>query len=237
MIVLKKTSSLVITDAEQISETIPNMEILVTGGEKNSNSLFNKETCGDIKYHAYGFVSLFELQFISMDIIKDRFFINADDVEYFKNVVNRYLPEPVTSNGFDYYRLKNSADTTPENGILFSNENIKYYVKDLFKRILQLRLKGGSCAYADLSKLKIKYVYDPIVDTKNNPDGWIEIKTFEDIDNLNFESEIYYTEVENGKELRSEIDKIYFNKIDNNNSEKTAKKEGKLKSKKTNEDE
>ncbi len=226
---LKKKSPLTITDAIQTNNTKSIVEIQTKSGEKDQNgdtkdnTMFFKETIGDITYEANGNIDLMELQFISSDPIFDRKAFNDDNNIFYENVLSATLPN--FNESVNYYKIKNSVQNIPERGILLNNDDRVFLVKEVLKRLLKLNIyrKGG---YVNLDVLKLKFVEDPINDRFNNEDGWVDIKTFDDVDQLEFNTENFYEvyDFKKAEELRNSIEK--------NNESKTKKKTSNKKSKK-----
>lgn len=212
----KKKSIITITDAEQICNSISNIETFSRSGFKNQdsditdNSFYKKETIGKIKYSSKGQIDLMQLQFVSVDPIFDRFSFNPDSFELYKSFLKTRMN---FNSDLGYYLIKDSSIEIPEYGFKFSNDNVNFLTKEFFKRLLKLDiLRKGS--YAKISKLEYKLVYDVIEDTFDSENNWVEIKHESDIDSINFESEEYYVEEEfsKAKELRENIVKEYDSK-------------------------
>jgi hypothetical protein len=210
----KKTGSLQLCDAEQTNNAVSKLEFFCKSGgkttnegdtDKSDNTIFNKETIGEITYSSKGFIDLKELQFVSCDQIFDRYSFNPDKFDIYKKCLSKCLPNFNSELG--YYKFKTSFVDIPEYGILLSSENVLYLVKETLKRILKLNIRNKN-AYAKLNSLKIKLVQNVFVDTMESEDNWLEIKTLEDIDNLNFEPELFYIleNEEDANAKRSEIE-------------------------------
>lgn len=204
----KKSSILTLCDAVQSNNAQSSIEIFTKSGVKNKNegsdvsdtSLFFKETVGDITYETIGNIDLKKLQFISCDSLFDRLALNPDDFEIYKQFLNKNLPNSEYIK-LDYYLLKNTIVNIPEYGILFNNDNIVYMVKELIEKILSINIqKKGS--FAKTKSLKIKLVYDSLIDTFENSENWITITSREDINNLNFETNFIYIPVNKEESLR-----------------------------------
>jgi hypothetical protein len=106
-----------------------------------------------------------------------------------------------------YFQLKNSSIEIPEYGVMLSEENVVFLVKEALKRLLGVNIvrKG---AYANVTSLKIKLVNDPLTDTLYNDNNWIQIANQQDIDNLNFEVHKYYelVNIEDAKKFREDFE-------------------------------
>ena len=64
-------------------------------------------------------------------------------------------------------------------------------VKETLKRMLTLNIRRRN-SHAKTSGLRIKLVQDPLIHTEKSEDNWLEIKTIEDIDNLDFGVQYFY---------------------------------------------
>lgn len=210
---LKRSGALTLTDAEQTSSNLSYLETFTKSGPKTDDSkgkdeketsFFKKETVGEIKYTAKGDIDVMALQFVSCDPIFDRYSFNPDKYELFSNFINKRIPNYDGKLGF--YKQKTSFIEIPEEGILLSNENVVFLVKDALKKILKMNIKRSS-AYAKVETLRIKLVTDTLTDTFSNENGWITLKTESDIDNLNFDVEDFYEELdlEKAKALRESL--------------------------------
>ena len=217
--VFKRKSPFELNDAEQISDSngLKAMSVLETFSksgrkrtdntidDKADNTFFKKETVGDIEYSTDGFVDLEQLQFVSTDIIFDRLGFNPDKF----NLFSRFLKTRIANfnSELGYYGMKNSVVSIPEYGFKFTNENVVFLVKYLFKSILNLNIKRKS-ASAATSEFEYKLVYIPSEDTRHNENGWVSVKTIEDIEKINFESENFYVQCDEkeSKQLRETIE-------------------------------
>jgi hypothetical protein len=182
---LKRKSPLTITSAIQTNDSVSYMEFHCRGGEKLAP--FNKETIGNITYSAEGCINLQSLEFLSCDPIFDRNSFNADDFDILKMFLSKNLPNFNSELG--YYNLKTSAIDVSEYGFKLNNENIIYLIKETLKRILTISIERAT-AYAKLDTLKIDLIVDPLDSTKNQT---IELKSLQDIDELNFEIYQFYS--------------------------------------------
>lgn len=197
--VLKKRSCFTISDAEQTNDSVSALETFSRSGKKNTdenqadNTFFKKETIGEVQYACEGFVDLRELQFISLDEIFDRLAFNSDYYPTYKTLLQTKIPEFNAEP--KYYQLKNSEVKIPEYGILFSKENIVFLTKELFKRIFNINIIKSK-SYAKITKLEYKLVYDCTVDTFYNDNDWITISSEKDINEIDFEPELYFVEEE-----------------------------------------
>ena len=227
---LHKSGAFTIVDAEQTSEALSYMEQFTKSGDKtasdNSNTIFSKETIGDIEYQSFGSINLESLQFMSCDPIFGRLNFHPDDVEILTTILKNNIPNFNSEKG--YYKLKTSSVDIEEEGIKFSDENVKFLVKELMIRILSLKIKRSG-AYAELDSLEYKLVNDPISDNYSNEDGWNRLENIDDIDNMNFDVEEFYEHVDSKivDEKRLEIAKSINESNKKNADKKNANKKSK----------
>lgn len=192
---LKKKSCISISEAQQTNESVSTLDTFSRSGKKESrettedasdNSFFKRECIGDIEYEASGFVDLKELQFVSMSELYDRLALNPDHFEdLYRPSLEKHIGK-VSERG--YYSIKNSSIPLSEYGLLLTNEQIVFLVKEFFKRLLQLNITKAT-AFARIKEVSIKYVKDPLKDTFDSEEGWETLKT---LDQVNFESEVFY---------------------------------------------
>lgn len=228
---LKRKSPLTITSAIQSNDAVSYMEFHSRSGQKKANNdsdskdttLFNKEDIGNITYFSEGFIDVQELQFLSADPIFDRCNFNADDYELLKTFLSGNLPNFNSELG--YYTLKTSAIDVSEYGIRLNNNNIVYLIKETLKRILSI-LIGKANAYAKIDSLKIQLLDNPI-DARNT--AWVELNSYEDIDNLSFEIEESYVlkDESEAKKQREDIENFIKLATKAKEERKKSKKEGK----------
>ena len=127
---LKRKSALTICDAEQTCNAQSYIETFARSGEKTTdenkadNTFFKKETVGEIKYGSIGSIDLQELQFVSCDLVFDRYAFNADQFNKFKAFLGTKMPNFVSELG--YFQLKDSMIQIPEHGFKFSDENVVF---------------------------------------------------------------------------------------------------------------
>lgn len=210
----KRKAPFSLKDAEQTCGAVSMLETFARSGKKKTdnsiddkadNTFFKKETVGNIEYFTEGNLDLEQLQFVSTDIIFDRNAFNADEFDLFSFFLKTRIKDFNSKLG--WYSMVNSVNQIPEYGFKFSNDNILSFVKHLFQSILELniRRKGAS---AETFEFQYKLVYIPTEDTKYNEDGWVSVKSMNDINSINFQSEDYYIEKDEttAKELRKVIE-------------------------------
>lgn len=210
----KKSSVITLCDAEQICNAQSSLEVFSRSGTKESNegtdksdnSFYYKETVGNIRYATIGNIDLMKLQLVSCDELFDRKAFVSDDFKAYKDFLSKRMPGFTSE--LNYYQLIDSIIRIPEYGILLTNENQVFLVKEALKRLLGINIRRKN-AYCKTASLKIKLVVDPTVDTHNNPNNWITISSVADIDALTFESQFYYelVDIAAAIELRKEFKK------------------------------
>lgn len=228
----KRKGCLSIADAEQSSDTKSIIEAFSRSGAKNTdaekdgsdNSFFFKETVGEISYKTEGVIDLMGLQFVSTDLIFDRLAFNPDKFDLYKQYLKMRIPNFNSELG--YYKLSTSIDGTPEYGMLLSNENVVFLVKEFFRRLIVTSINRRS-AFARVSSVKYKLVTDVLTDTVDSDDNWNEIKSHKDIDNMNFDVEYFYEalDTEVSEKLREDIKAEYESKKAKNKKDKEEKKQ------------
>lgn len=178
--------------------------------DKSGTSFFSRETIGKIKYMAEGEIDLSVLQFLSADDVATRRFLNADEYEQFKIFLQTRMPS--FNSDLKYYRYKTNDACVPELGALLSNDDLIYLVRYFFESVVNINIRRNN-SYARFSGLKIRMIEG---DTNRDKSKWVEIKSIEDINNISFESEVFYSEVsesvaieynETNKKINEEIKK------------------------------
>ena len=185
----KKKSCYTITSAENVSDATSSIELHSRSGAKEKrdikdenptadNSLFFKETVGDISYLAKGAVSIKELRFISMDDKFDRRALKDDSAKRYIECLAKTLGSKVSDPG--YYVIKNSAYQVPEYGILLTDEQIKFLLTTLFEKMGCVSIGKSQTGYAIEDDLKFKVVQNPLTD-KMDDTNWISKIDMKDI--------------------------------------------------------
>ncbi len=228
---VKRKGAITLSSAEQTCNAMSKIEVFSRSGEKvvqnedsdkNDTTYYQKETIGNIKYEAMGNIDLMTLQFISCDSVFDRYSFNPDKYHLYKQFLAQKL------SGFNselgYHQMKNTSIEIPEYGVLLSEENVVQLVKDSLKKVFNINIKKKD-AFATVETLKVKLVEKPAEDTFNNEDGWIEIKSEEDIDNLDFDPYMFYEliDIEVAKIKRQEIKDEMKRVLDEEKKQKKSK--------------
>lgn len=237
---IKRSSVLSITDAEQTNNAVSSIETFNRSGEKiidenkSDITFFKKETVGKITYESIGAIDLMQMQFVSCDQLFDRLAFNPDNFSNYSRFLSTKLPN--FKSKLSYYQIKGSSIELPEYGFVFSKENVVFLTKDLFRKMLNLKISKAS-AYAEVINIQYKLVYDPFENKLNSVDGWNNL-TKEAIENLDFETEDFYTEYDFSKaeELRLELEEKAKARKEANKKEKDAENKAKTKKGKKDED-
>jgi hypothetical protein len=212
---LKRKGALSLNDAEQTNNAVSSWEFFSRSGEKiekdqetgkSNPDIHQKETVGEITYGTSGVIDLMQLQFVACDQGTDRYSFNPDKFDLVKTYLKKRLPSFDSELG--HYMIKNTYNEIAEHGFLISEENVIFLVKETLKRMLTLNIRRRN-SHAKTSGLRIKLVQDPLIHTEKSEDNWLEIKTIEDIDNLDFGVQYFYdlvdpSEVEAKREMIEE---------------------------------
>lgn len=209
----KKKSPITLLSAIQTNGAKTKLETRTRSGKKmvktdvnndSDTSLFTEEDAGEMTYESKGIINLNELQFVSLDDYYDRWSFSSDDFDTFKKYMKMSLP--TFNSEVKYFKIKDSVNSFPELGFKFSDADVDTLVKYFLKRLLETEIKRNS-ANARISSLKIKFVNDAIADTFKSEDGWIDIKTLQDVENLIIQPDEYYVETDTdlSVELRSKL--------------------------------
>ena len=225
---LKRSSAVTLLDAIQSCNAVSSLETFSRSGEKTSDenlagtTFFKKETIGNIEYTTMGAIDLMKLQFLSTDETFDRLALDPDMFETYLKVLSTRMP---VSGILNYYKIKNSIIDIPEQGFMFSNENVVSLTKLFFKKLLSFSIKK-SRAYADVVSVQYKIVYDPLTDRLNDENGWINI-TPDTLDSLSFDIQDFYVPVDYDEAvaLRKEMDENMKNhKLKTKDAKETSDK-------------
>jgi len=198
---LKRKSPVNTCDAVQTSETHPNFEVhsaRVPKNRKKSNddegntSLYYKESVGDIEYLFEGSIDIDNLQFISLSNRYDRMAVHPDHVEFFIKNLSKNLGSEVSDWG--WYQKKTAVNELPEEGILLSQEQCLFLVKEFLKRLMSLRIEKTK-AYARVEDVKIMYLKDPLNDNPSNESNYHSISSIKDIKVKPSDLEVFYNQV------------------------------------------
>jgi hypothetical protein len=206
---IKRASPISITDVEQCNNALSTLETFTRSGEKTKDpnksdiTFFKKEVIGNIEYKGIGGIDLMQLQFISTDEIFDRLAFNPDNFELYKKIMQSKFPS--FDGELNFYQINGSVVQIPEYGIKLSNDNVNFLVKEYFKRLLSFNIKKSS-SYAMIESVEYKLVSDPLKDTMEDNNGWVNLN-HESLNDLKIEMHDFYSIVdrESAKELRKEF--------------------------------
>lgn len=228
----KRKAAICLTDAEQTCNSVSYLEQFSRSGPKNKDhdvvdsSIFKKESVGDIEYESQGIIDLQQMRFISTDAVFDRLAFNPDDYSLFKRFLQSRMPSFNSELG--YYKMTGSIFEVPEYGFKLSNDDILFLTRYYLQRVLELNITRKS-GYVQTKSLQVKIVNDVINDSFENEEGWIDIKSLEDLNKINFSSDDFYEEIneEESKELRARIEAVYEERKKKDSADKAKKKEEK----------
>ena len=211
-IVLKKSSPITITDAEEIGpwRSAISMDFHSRSGQKeskegkgkydpNDTSIYKDENVGGaITYKSEGAIDVNELRFISADPIYDRCAINVDGgsnesiyLDSLRKSMCNFSPE------FKYYYLDGAItqDEWAERGILLNDDSVDMLIKRAFENILEIKDYRNK-AYFKTKSLKVTVCCDGMA-----PET-IDI-TLDNIDSFYFECLTTYVETNEEKILNN----------------------------------
>lgn len=229
----KKKSPVTLQRAIQTNDAMSTLEIRTRSGykvkkddpdDKSDTTLYSVETVGDVTYESIGNINLNELQFVSIDDYYDRWAFSPDEFPLFE----KYIKKQIKSfNSIpSYYKIKDSQNSFPEIGIRFSDEDVNFMVKYYFERLLKMKIFRRN-AFVEVDSIQIKYVNNCLVDTYDNHSNWIDIRTLDDINNINVICDEYYERVdqEDGEYFSNFIKKSREDEKKQKKEEKTKKKD------------
>lgn len=240
-----RKSSVCLPSAIQTNNTQSSLEMRGRSGYKElkkekkdsldakDTTIFKKETIGDVTYETKGFFDIQQLQFISADQAYGRYSINPDYFKLFAEELSKNIPGFNGTLGF--YNMKDSALKYPELGLLFSENDIKFLMVEFIKRLLNLEIKRSG-AFAQIDTLKVKLVYNPLEDRLNNEEGWVDIKTVSDFEELikDVDIKIFYEEsnYDEAVKVRSQLKDLINDSKEARRKEKEEEKKRKEEAKK-----
>lgn len=226
---IKRTSCLTLTDAIENNGAKSTIAIGTTMGIRDNKSMTYNETVGDIEYDFSGSISPKTLQFISTDLFFDRLAMFPDWLKngMFDNCIKRhYDGKAQYKTGHFTHQAQYLTKTICENGVLLSNDFTVYLIKEILKRLLRINITR-STAYAKIKELNIRLTDDILMD---KDEGWITIKSDEDIDNLDFSVFEYFLETTDEDFMVRNLMEEEYQKI---SAENKKEQDAKVKSKKT----
>lgn len=202
---LKRGRIISLANAVQMEQdtNIPFLSVHSNMGKKDSNSLFSRETIGDVKYETKGFINLSNLMFLSMDDNFGDMAIHPDVVYTFAEYFNKHtgLTLDIEKQVGGFCR-KNQAEKFPQIGILFTQEQVMYLLRYFFKNFATLKI-DKSTGFVQMTSLEYKLISDPTKKSQlfSSEDAYESISTLEDIDNIDFKVYPYYEKVLEAKDV------------------------------------
>lgn len=222
---LKRKSPLIITEATQTNNAKPYMEVCSKSGERDDTSFFYNETIGDITYECEGVIDLKNLQFVSADPIHDRMAIHTDwcENELYLHGLKAHFGD-IANPKIGYFTSSPSILTkcVAEKGVLLNDELVEYLTKQLLMRLMNINIERAT-AFAKTTSMKIKIVNDVLEDISSDEEGWIELKTINEIESLKITPTQFYHESSLEDVTRFNLEMEAYNK--NVKDAKSKKKE------------
>lgn len=231
--VIKRKSPITLTDFIQTNNAKSYIPIGTASGVRDSNSMYFKETIGDIEYASIGnSINLRELQFVSLDVRHDREAFSAEKFDLFREKFTETYPE--FKSEIKYFLTNGSKIKIPELGFILPNDIMLDMLKFYFKNLLFTRITRNK-SFFEVNDVQIKLVRDPFVDTYSNEDGWMDLD-LDTINNLDFDVEDFYTEFnsEEAEMILGNIKDFTKDKKENKKilKDKEAEKKDKIKAEK-----
>lgn len=196
-----RSSAITITSAEETSGAIPYMEVhsnycadgtsIREDDEKKKTSFYYSENVGDTFYNAKGAIDLTKLQFMSCDPQFGRVCFKDKWMEGDNNLLEKVFKEHYGRVPYEVGHYNTNTNTYKsefsEHGIKFDEDFVRYLLKEILIRVATLNIKR-SMGYANACRLQCKAVTDGFSTFDDN--GWVDIKSEEDIDNFISQIEI-----------------------------------------------
>ncbi len=215
------SNAYLINDAKpQFTIQTHNVIDLVTE-KRSSTSMFNVETIGKTLWEAEGNFDVFELQFISASQQHDRMSVFPDWVSSgeFQEFINmEFGAESKPLSGYFYANRNNRH---PEYGVLLNNEIVIRLIKNTLIKLIQINANSRT-GHIETKSLKIK-VYDDIASLDDKNEGWIDIRSIDDIEKLDLSGiHNFYTKVSDDvvEDYLSNLEKLK-NEINNEENDLT----------------
>lgn len=228
---LKRKSPLTVSDAIQTNDAKAVLEIGTTSGDRNPTSMFYYENVGDIEYEFEAIIDIPQLTFIVADQLFDRMAIKSDWIHtgLAEKMLSMHFPG-ISNPAFGYFTkcAECLSQEISEFGIILNKELVEHLVKYLLKNILGASVKRNT-GYANVTSISIKEVNDIVTDKFDVEDGWKNISTSEEVDQLSFNIECPYTkstaeQIERIKPIREAYEIAVKELIEKRKAEKNEKK-------------
>lgn len=178
----KRKSAFALSYAKAVTSSAPMLETYSntqpkTGENKTEDaaetSFFKREIRGDTTYELSGAIDVGELAFISLSDVHDRLNFDVDYAaryrELLKGRMGSEIPEPA------FFQKNGDAYDIPENGILLTQEQVKFLATDILRRLALFNIIRTVTGNARTTSVSIKIVTNPLEDLFNDPNGWVEI--------------------------------------------------------------
>ncbi|MEY2703607.1 MAG: hypothetical protein RLY43_2246 [Bacteroidota bacterium] len=178
----KRKSSFMISYAKGTSTSAPLLETYSntqpkTGENKSEEgsdtSFFKREVRGDTTYEVSGVIDIGELGFISVSEIHDRLSFDSDYSAKYREFLSQRIGSDISEPAF--YLKNGDIYNIPEQGIHLTNEQVRYCVEDILKRLARMNITRAVTGFAKTKSISIKFVNDPLEDTMADSNCWIEI--------------------------------------------------------------
>lgn len=221
--IVKRTSPVLVTDAEVTSSASPYMELHSSSGVRSDTSYFYKENQGAVEYEFDIVIDLDELQFVSADFSMGRRAIPIDKERLFLDTVSENLGID-DAGDIGTYILATDSTKTQEYGVLLSENAVTKIVDGLVDRIKNIQVfRPSSGAWAKISKISYStYGKETVFDRDDNMKELQKNTKFSDV--CPFVHKSAY-------EKTSESYEEYCNRAERYNAEEAAYKENKAKKK------
>lgn len=188
---LIKKSALSIVDAVEtegtpiIQEFQTNSVYDISDGEEDEKKsdggvgIVNVDNVGDVTYSCHGFISLFDLQFMSADPVLGRMNLCEKWVSDLAKIYEGKYGRVPFKDGRYSSSTATMGDAISEYGILFDDEFVGGLVKQQISRLLGLSVERAQ-AEAHVSKLEVRFI--GCLADRMKDDNWVEV------DAANYES-------------------------------------------------
>ena len=199
---IKRKSPLLVTDAEQVNDTVSTFDIGAQcapkvekedADEASGLTMHYKEAICEVVYEFDFAIDLNLLQFISLDNRYDRLAVDPNYLEDYRACLTRTLGSQAPDK--KWYMYKTATNGLPEEGILLTREQVVVLVQEVFQRLLGLCIQRGGGGYARVESVQVKHVCNPITDLPGDPSGYYQVKAVEDLRLKPEDVEVFYTEV------------------------------------------
>lgn len=145
----KRKSSVVVTDAKEVSGAVPTFGTHSNSGDRNDTSLYYVEEVGDTRFETTLIIDLSELKHIVLSDTYGRNSVFPDGAEALKAKLREKYGE--VSEGF--YKMEGEDGSVPEYGAELSDKTVASIVKDLINHIKQLRIVRAN-GYLEFDSMK-----------------------------------------------------------------------------------